>query len=108
MGFAGLPQAATTTNQFARAQLTHAVYLCDRSRVTLERATFDLPAGTFHALVGGDRAAPPLVFLHGFPDQPPTATPFLEQLARTHRVIAPWLRGYAPSPRIGPYDLETL
>ncbi|MBA3451649.1 MAG: alpha/beta hydrolase [Deltaproteobacteria bacterium] len=69
---------------------------------------FDLPAGTFHALVGGDPTAPVLVFLHGFPDHPPTATPFLEHLARTHRVIAPWLRGYAPSPIVGPYDLDTL
>jgi pimeloyl-ACP methyl ester carboxylesterase len=76
--------------------------------VTLARATFDLPAGTFHALVGGDPTAPPLVYLHGFPDHPPTAAAFLEQLARTRRVIAPWLRGYAPSPRVGPYDLATV
>ena len=76
--------------------------------MSLERASFDLPAGTFHALVGGERTARPLLFLHGFPDHPPTATPFLERLARTHRVIAPWLRGYAPSPRVGPYDLDTL
>jgi len=74
----------------------------------LERATFALPVGEVHALVGGDRAARPLVYLHGFPDHPPTATPFLEELARTHRVVAPWLRGYAPSPRVGPYDTETL
>ncbi len=76
--------------------------------MTLASTTFDLPGGTFHALVGGDPAAPALVFLHGFPDHPPTAAPFLERLARTHRVIAPWLRGYAPSPRVGPYDLDTL
>lgn len=76
--------------------------------VTLERATFDLPAGRFHAFVGGDPDAPALVFLHGFPDHPPTAAPFLERLSRTHRVIAPWLRGYAPSPLVGPYDLDTL
>ena len=74
----------------------------------LERATFALPVGEVHALVGGDRAARPVVYLHGFPDHPPTATPFLEELARTHRVVAPWLRGYAPSPRIGPYDVDTL
>lgn len=74
----------------------------------LDRATFSLPAGTFHALVGGPRDAPPLVFFHGFPDHPPTAVPFLERLARTRRVVAPWLRGYAPSPRTGPYDLDTL
>ncbi|CAN5852631.1 alpha/beta hydrolase [soil metagenome] len=76
--------------------------------MSLSRATFELPVGTVHALVGGDSTAPPLVFLHGFPDHPPTATRFLEQLARTHRVVAPWLRGYAPSPRVGPYDLDTL
>lgn len=74
----------------------------------LDRATFALPVGEVHALVGGDRGARPLVYLHGFPDHPPTATPFLEELARTHRVVAPWLRGYAPSPRTGPYDVETL
>jgi pimeloyl-ACP methyl ester carboxylesterase len=74
----------------------------------LDRATFALPVGEIHAIVGGDRSAPPLVYLHGFPDHPPTATPFLEALARTHRVVAPWLRGYAPSPRVGPYDIETL
>lgn len=67
-----------------------------------------LPGGTFRALAWGDPASPPLLFLHGFPDHPPTAARFLEQLARTHRVIAPWLRGYAPSPLAGPYDLEAL
>ena len=76
--------------------------------MTLARATFALPVGEVHALVGGDPAAPPLVFLHGFPDHPPTAVPFLEHLARTHRIVAPWLRGYAPSPIVGPYDVETL
>jgi pimeloyl-ACP methyl ester carboxylesterase len=44
--------------------------------------------------------------LHGFPDHPPTALPFFEQLGR--RVLAPWLRGYAPSPLAGPFDLEQL
>lgn len=76
--------------------------------MTLARTTFALPVGIVHALVGGDPAARPLVYLHGFPDHPPTALPFLEVLARSHRVIAPWLRGYAPSPRVGPYDVETL
>lgn len=74
----------------------------------LARTTFALPLGEVHALVGGAVNAPPLVFLHGFPDHPPTATPFLEHLAETHRVVAPWLRGYAPSPIVGPYDLDTL
>jgi pimeloyl-ACP methyl ester carboxylesterase len=47
--------------------------------------------------------------LHGFPDHPPTATPFLAELGRRGRhVVAPWLRGYAPSPTAGPFDLAAL
>src|SRR5205814_1786744 len=74
----------------------------------LTRTTFSLPLGEVHALVGSAVNARPLLFLHGFPDHPPTAVPFLEHLAETHRVVAPWLRGYAPSPIVGPYDLDTL
>ncbi|HWO17706.1 MAG TPA: alpha/beta fold hydrolase [Kofleriaceae bacterium] len=73
-----------------------------------ERIVLPSPRGDFHALAWGAADAPPLLWLHGFPDHPPTATPFLARLARTRRVIAPWLRGYAPSPLEGPYDLETL
>jgi pimeloyl-ACP methyl ester carboxylesterase len=76
-----------------------------------DRIVLSLPRGAFHALAWGDAAAPPLLWLHGFPDHPPTAAPFLARLARLapgRRVIAPWLRGYAPSPLGGPYDLETL
>jgi pimeloyl-ACP methyl ester carboxylesterase len=67
-----------------------------------------LPGGTFQAIELGPAAAPPLLWLHGFPDHPPTALPFLEHLTRKRRVIAPWLRGYAPSPLAGPFDLDTL
>jgi pimeloyl-ACP methyl ester carboxylesterase len=73
-----------------------------------ERIALSTPRGTFHALAWGDPAAPPLVWLHGFPDHPPTAAPFLARLASARRVIAPWLRGYAPSPLAGPYDVDTL
>ena len=73
-----------------------------------ERIVLSLPRGDFHALAWGDPAAPPLLWLHGFPDHPPTAAPFLARLGRARRVIAPWLRGYAPSPLGGPYDLDTL
>jgi pimeloyl-ACP methyl ester carboxylesterase len=74
-----------------------------------EHVTFDLPHGTFHALQGGDRVGQPTLVLHGFPDHPPTATPFLAELGRRGRhVVAPWLRGYAPSPTVGPFDLAAL
>lgn len=73
----------------------------------MQQVQFQLPAGTFHALEGkGDRR---LLFLHGFPDHPPTGRAFFAELeTRGHHVLAPWLRGYAPSPRVGPYDLLTL
>src|SRR5690349_21687097 len=74
-----------------------------------ERVTFDLPHGTFHALQGGDPDGQPTVFLHGFPDHPLTAEPFLAELGRRGRqVVAPWLRGYAPSPTAGPFDVASL
>lgn len=62
--------------------------------------------GGFKALDRG--RGRPLVWLHGFPDHPPTAEPLFAELESRFRVIAPWLRGYAPSPLDGPYDLETL
>jgi pimeloyl-ACP methyl ester carboxylesterase len=77
--------------------------------VELEHVTFDLPHGTFHALQGGDPHGRPTVVLHGFPDHPPTAREFLVELGRRGRhVIAPWLRGYAPSPTAGPFDFASL
>jgi pimeloyl-ACP methyl ester carboxylesterase len=66
-----------------------------------------LPLG-FHALSFGDPKAPALLWLHGFPDHPPTAIELLQRLGRTHRVIAPWMRGYAPSPITGAFDVESL
>lgn len=75
----------------------------------LEHVTFDLPHGTFHALQGGDPDGRPTVYLHGFPDHPPTARRFLSELAaRGRHVVAPWLRGYSPSPTAGPFDFASL
>ena len=71
------------------------------------RVAFEVGKETFAALEGG--AGKPVVFLHGFPDHPPTAEPFLDELIRRgHHVLAPWLRGYRPSPVVGPYDLDTI
>lgn len=74
-----------------------------------EHVTFELPHGTFHALQGGDPLGKPTIFLHGFPDHPPTAKAFLSELADQGRfVLAPWLRGYSPSPTSGPFDFASL
>jgi pimeloyl-ACP methyl ester carboxylesterase len=81
----------------------------------MEHTTIPTEAGTFHALCTAPTtdASPgngrPLLFLHGFPDHPPTGKPFFDALAeRGHQVLAPWLRGYAPSPLDGPFDIDTL
>ncbi|HEX3763241.1 MAG TPA: alpha/beta hydrolase [Kofleriaceae bacterium] len=71
-----------------------------------EAIALDTPAGAFQALAAG--SGRPVLYLHGFPDHPPTARDFLAELAQGRRVVAPWLRGYAPSPLAGPYDLATL
>jgi pimeloyl-ACP methyl ester carboxylesterase len=65
--------------------------------------------GAFTALAAGAADAPLVLVLHGFPDVPHTFAPLIEAIARAgHRVVAPWLRGYAPSPAAGPYDVDTL
>src|ERR1044072_136369 len=88
-----------------------------------DHVTFDLPHGTFHALQGGDPDGQPTVVLHGFPDHPPTAKPFLAQLARHGRhglapcrpgyaegppVTVPWRRVRAPPPPPGPFPFASL
>ena len=52
----------------------------------LTSTTFSLPLGEVHALVGGAVNARPLLFLHGFPDHPPTAEP--SQIDRVRKAEA--------------------
>lgn len=50
-----------------------------------------------------------VIVAHGFPDHPPTFAPVIERLAaRGLDVVAPWLRGYAPSTTTGPFDVDQL
>jgi len=71
----------------------------------LERITI----GRFHALAAGAPDAPLVLVLHGFPDAPSSFAPLLARLAAAgYRAVAPWMRGYAPSPLAGPYDADTL
>ncbi len=47
--------------------------------------------------------------LHGFPDIPATFEPVAQLLtAAGYDVVAPWLRGYAPSPLHGPFGMAQL
>ncbi|MBP8806266.1 MAG: alpha/beta fold hydrolase [Kofleriaceae bacterium] len=72
-------------------------------------AVATVEVGGFTALAAGPADAPLALVLHGFSDAPPTFAPLLGALAdRGYRVVAPWLRGYAPSPLAGPYDVDRL
>ncbi|MGZ5970240.1 MAG: alpha/beta fold hydrolase [Polyangiales bacterium] len=71
--------------------------------------TLTLDRGSFAYLEAGPKDGPLLLALHGFPDSPHGLFPLVERAAaRGHRVIAPFLRGYAPSIASGPFDLDTL
>lgn len=75
----------------------------------VETIQLDVATGSFQALAAGAPDAPLVLVLHGFPDAPPTFEMLLGELAsRGFRAVAPWARGYAPSPLDGPYDVETL
>jgi pimeloyl-ACP methyl ester carboxylesterase len=65
--------------------------------------------GDFAALTLGRPDAPVMLCLHGFPDTPHGFEHVASLFAAGGwRVVAPWLRGYAPSPLDGPYDAEAL
>ena len=69
----------------------------------------ELAAGRFAWLEAGPADAPVALCLHGFPDHPRTFEPILEPLlAAGYRVVAPWMRGYVPSVKGGPYHARQL
>lgn len=57
-----------------------------------------------HARVGGDRAAPPLLLLHGYPQTHVIWHKVASALAQRFRVVCPDLRGYGDSARPGDGD----
>jgi len=76
---------------------------------TLER--IDLVDVNLTCAVAGREGAPLVLVAHGFPDEPTTFRAQIEALvAADYRVVAPTMRGYAPSglPRSGRYDCAAL
>lgn len=65
--------------------------------------------GDFPALVEGPADGQLVLLLHGFPDIPHTFVTTQKLLAAAGlRAVAPWLRGYAPAPLAGPFDVDTI
>lgn len=66
--------------------------------MTLARRRVALPTGVaLDVTVDGPEGAPPIIFLHGFPESARTWRHQLADLARDHRVAAPDQRGFARS-----------
>lgn len=76
---------------------------------TMQVISLSTPRGTFGAYRFGRLHAPLAIALHGFPDTARSWQPVGQRLAaQGFQVIAPYLRGYAPSPLEGPFDVDTL
>lgn len=69
----------------------------------------ELSTGRFAWLEAGETGGLTVLCLHGFPDHPRTFEPLLPALVGAgYRVVAPWMRGYAPSGLFGPFHARQL
>lgn len=69
----------------------------------------DTRNGRIAARCCGSAAAPVVLCLHGFPDDASTFDGLAGRLGEQGwRVVAPYLRGFAPSPTTGALDLPAL
>jgi pimeloyl-ACP methyl ester carboxylesterase len=83
--------------------------IVERSSGSGPIAFVDTAGGRFAYVEAGPPAGRLVVCLHGFPDHPESFARLLERLAASgYRAVAPWMRGYAPSVRRGPYHGEQL
>ncbi|MEM9492929.1 MAG: alpha/beta hydrolase, partial [Myxococcota bacterium] len=75
----------------------------------MQHSQITVDGGRFAYLDAGERDAPVVLCLHGFPDHPPSFIPLMDRLAAAGlRAIAPWMRGYHPSVATGPFHFERL
>lgn len=73
------------------------------------RIAVETSRGRFAALAEGPAEGPVVLCLHGFPDDPWTFAGPMEALAGAgFRAVAPWMRGYDPSPLDGDVGQEAL
>lgn len=75
----------------------------------MDETTIDAATGRFGARTAGPSDGPLALLLHGFPDDASTFDALAARLSgEGYRAVAPYLRGYAPSPLDGPMTLEAL
>jgi len=75
----------------------------------MERREIETPRGRFAYLEAGSKTGELVICLHGFPDHALSWNALLPHLSEAgYRVVAPWLRGYAPSVIDGDFDIDNL
>lgn len=75
----------------------------------MERLSVEIEGESFTYLAAGPDDGPVALCLHGFPDIPRTWAPIVPSLtAAGYRVIAPYMRGYAPSTTRGPFAADRV
>ena len=75
----------------------------------LERKQLTVKGARFSYLEAGPESGPLVLCIHGFPDHPLSYRPVMKRLAKAgYRVVAPWLRGYAPSTLGGPFHMNQI
>jgi pimeloyl-ACP methyl ester carboxylesterase len=80
-----------------------------RATQGLTTRAIELASGHFAYLEQGDASAPLILLAHGFPDHAKTFLPLMARLcAAGYRCVAPYLRGYAPSTLLGPFDRQRV
>lgn len=73
------------------------------TNMTIEQTEVDTSRGQFAVRTAGNLTNPLVMCLHGFPDDASTFDGLLGQLAAHGlRAVAPYCRGYAPSPLLNP------
>lgn len=78
-------------------------------RTEPRQGEWTLAGKRFAYLEWGPADGTPVLCLHGFPDVPRTYDALAQGLvAAGYRVVAPWMRGYAPSTLAGPFSIEQL
>lgn len=75
----------------------------------MDETTIEAETGRFGARIAGPEDGPLALLLHGFPDDASTFDALATRLSgEGYRTVAPYLRGYAPSPLEGPLTLDAL
>lgn len=96
-----------TPSTWAFAMVLLAAIIADTPAVAAESRTAEVNGVRLHYLEAG--SGEPVILLHGYAQNSHMWLPLIAELAKTHHVIAPDLRGFGESEKsLGGYDKKTM